>query len=436
MMTKITLLQNDLNDLVDTPDGDVTLFQEIELLSSVSATPTRAETEDLSSAMDLLNQLNGRGSGETQGAGNEPTEVNSLEADDELYQSLFGRVEPDIEDGAVEAVESPAAEFVPPGIETAAETGTEIPIAEIAEISDLFFSGMGDPAEETEAEAAIPPKFSEAELSQSVEIFLLKVPDPEPTAIATPPQQEVAPSEATPPETIASLSDLIPDPASASQIDEPFEENTYEPARSEESLLVDAARPPAMLDLDALPDDARQLLESDLSRLEFSDSVFDLSEVSPIQVQEDMTLFDDSEPEHSASLLPTAEPDVLPALSTGLDLKDFDFSTSDPSVSDPSTSDAGLSLENFAPPHPSPASIPETSMPQDHSSTPITRESSLTEDTGEFNAFSFDGLDDELFEPSSEPSPGGRSLESADLEDLFKKKRSRVRGERRRGFGR
>ena len=436
---EITLLQN---DLVDTPDADITLLQEIELLSPTPSAPTRAETDDLSSAMGLLNQLNCRDQQETQGVGTESTGIDGLEADDELYQSLFGRVETGVEDGGVEdrgveAVESPAAEFVPPGIEIAAETGTEIPIAEIAEISDLFFSGMGDPAEETEAAAAVPPKFSEAELSQSVEIFLLKVPDPEPAAIITPHQQEVATSEATPPETIASLSDLISDPTSTSQIDEPFEENTYEPARSEESLLIDAARPPAMLDLDALPDDARQLLESDLSSLEFSNSVFDLPQVSPIQVQEDMTLFDDSNTGHPASSLPrSAEPAVLPELSTGLDLKDFDFSTSDPSASDSSTSDAGLSLENFVPPHSISASIPETSMPQDHSSTPIAHESVLTEDTGEFNAFSFDGLDDELFEPASELGLGGRSLESEDLEDLFKKKRSRVRGELRQGFGR
>lgn len=181
-----------------------------------------------------------------------------------------------------------------------------------------------------------------------------------------------------------------------------------------------------MIDLDALPDDARQLLESDLSSLEFSDSVFDLPQASPVQVQEDMTLFNDPDTEHPSDLWQVSvDPTVLSASSTELDLDEFDFSTSDPLVSE-----ANLSLENFVPSQSISVSTSETSMPQDHPSNPVTHESSLpentglSENTGEFNAFSFDGLDDELFEPSPEPNfptsiTDERSLES---ENLLKKK--------------
>ena len=434
---EITLIQHDLGSM----DADITLFQEsLEPLPSIPTPSTRVETEDLSSAMDLLNQLNGCGVGGVTGTGAEPTDVGNLEATNELYQSLFGdEAETEVGDPEVQPL---IAEFVAPIAATATEastaTSTEIApatSAEIAEISDLFFSGIGDPADQPEAEAAAPPEFSDAELSQSVEIFLLKVPDPEPTAsssrylqgvAASTPQAIATDPEATPPETIASLSDLTSDLTTASsQIDEQFEENIYQPARSEESLLIDAARLP-ILDLDALPDNTRQLLESDLSSLEFSNSVFDLSQVSPVQVQGDMTLFDGSDIEHPAALSPGfADPSALPTSSTGLDLNDFDFSTSEPPASQ-----AGLSLENFVPPESISVSIPKTSMPQDHSSTPIAHEAFLPEDTGAFNAFSFDGLDDELFEQSPEPKLDGRSPELPELpelEDLLKKKRSHPR---------
>ncbi len=439
---EITLLQHDLDFI----NEDVTRFQESsELLPSRSTTPTDVETEDLSSAMDLLNQLNNSGAEWATGTGNESTDANDFEATDELYQSLFGD-EAEAED--LEA-QPPITEFFAPiantAPDTAPDTATETPIAntsteistetatETSEISDLFFSGMGDPADDPQAEATTPPEFSDAELSQSVEIFLLKAPDPEPTASSsrypqgvapTDPQEIAANPEATPPETIASLSDLISDPLTVPlQTDEQFEENTYEPARSEESLLIDSARPPAMIDLDALPDDARQLLEADLSSLESSNSVL-VPQVSPVEVQQDMTLFDDFDTQHSPTLSQVfADPAVLPASSTELDLDDFDSSTADPPVSE-----AGLSLENV-PPESISASTPETSMPQDHPSTLIAHGAFSPEDTGEFNAFSFDGLGDELFEQSPEPNfptpnfpapdADARSLES---EDLLKKK--------------
>lgn len=405
---EITLFQHDL----DSTDADITQFQEgSELSPLTSTTPTHAETEDLSSAMDLLNQLNGKTEW-ARDAGNESADVDGLEADNELYQSLFGD-EAETEVGEVEV--EPAAEFVDPIAEIVAEADTEPSIAEIAEISDLFFSGMGDPADQPEAEAAAAPEFSDAELSQSVEIFLLKVPDPEPTVIASTSLPEVAVSlEAPLPETIASLSDLISTPPIAAiQTDEQFEENTYEPARSEESLLMNLVRPPIMLDLDALPDDARQLLESDLSNLESSNSFFE-SQVAPIQVQEDMTLFDDSDTEHFSSLSQIfTDPSVLPA-SPEIDLDDFNFSTADSS-----TSQADLSLENFALPESISVSPPAIPMSQDHSSIPTAHEASLPEDADKFNAFSFDGLDDELFEQSPELKIDGRSLES---EELLKKK--------------
>lgn len=196
---EITLLQHNL----DFVDEDITRLQESsELLPPLLTTPTDVETEDLSSAMDLLNQLNDSSTEWATGTGNESTDVDNLEAADELYQSLFG-------DGAeAEDLEAqpPLTEFSAPIADT--ETSTETPIAntstdtstETAEISDLFFSGMGDPADDPEAETTIPPEFSDAELSQSVEIFLLKAPDPEPTAIAsTDPQEVAANPEATPP---------------------------------------------------------------------------------------------------------------------------------------------------------------------------------------------------------------------------------------------
>ena len=430
---EITLLQHDLDFI----DEDITRFQEnSELLPSLLNTPTDVETEDLSSAMDLLNQLNGSPAW-AGGAGNESTDADDLEATDELYQSLFGDgAESEVEAGDLEA-QPHFTEFFVPIANTATDVSTDIstetPIAntsidistELAEISDLFFSGMGDPADKPEVEATTPLKFSDAELSQSVEIFLLKVPAPEPTAVASTDRQEVAANpEATPPETIASLSDLISDPTAVPlQTDEQFEENTYEPARSEESLLIDSARLPTMLDLDALPDDVRQLLEADLSSLESSDSVL-VPQVSPVEVQQDMTLFDDFDTKHPPSLSQVfADPAVLPASSTEIDLNNFDFSTADPPGSE-----AGLSLESVppesVPPESISASTPETSMPQDYPSTPSAHEAFLPEDTGKFNAFSFDGLDDELFEPSPEPNfptpnADGRSLES---EDLLKKK--------------
>ncbi|NJR38773.1 MAG: hypothetical protein HC781_07900 [Leptolyngbyaceae cyanobacterium CSU_1_4] len=423
---EITLLQHDL----EAPDVDITVFQEsLEPLPASPMMPARVETADLSSAMDLLNQLNGRGVEGASGATPAST-VEDLEAEDELYQSLFGdQDQSDVGEMAVE----PAAEVGTP-VEVTAETGEEVPIAEIAELSDLFFSGMGDPAEEANAEAESPPEFSEAELSQSVEIFLLKVPDPEPTTAT--PAPEAADPETTSPDAIASLADLMSDsPPAISQIDEQFEENTYEPARSEESLLTDAA-PPALLDLEALPDDARQLLESDLSSLELSDSIFDLPIVSPVQVQADMTLFDafdasdalntdalnTSEIDHPAGFSPLlADPTLLPEPSPEFDLSDFDFSVSAP----PSSAD-GLSLENFGVPDSGlpnsglPNSIsasppPTSTMPQDHAPPPPESEAPWAQEPDEFNAFSFDGLDDELFEQSPEPQREGRSIESADL---------------------
>ena len=433
---EITLLQHDLGLI----DEDITQFQNgSEPLFPIPTVPTNVGSEDLSSAMDLLNRLNG-GRVEWATATNESTDAiaeiadNTTDgvtnSDDEFYQSLFGDgVETEI--GDVE-VQTPAAEFVVPIAETVAETVIETvietPIAETAtesaDISDLFFSGMGDPADESEIERAEPPEFSDPDLSQSVETFLLKIPDPEPTAIASSYPHEVASEpEASPREAIASLSDLISTPTTAPFQAEEFEENTYEPARSEESLLIDLARPPAMLDLDDISDDARQLLESDLSNLEFSDSIFDLPQVSPIQVQEDMTLFDDSDAEQFLNSLQTvshvgSEP-MPPEPSTGLDLDDeFDLSDANLLVSE-----SGLSLENFAPSESSiSASTPETSMPQDDLSKPIVHKAFSTENNSEFSAFSFDGLDDELFEQSPASNVDGRSLEP---DDLLKKKRSR-----------
>jgi hypothetical protein len=428
---EITLLQHDLDSI----DRDITRFQEAsESSPSIPTTPTNVEAEDLSSAMELLNQLNGSTEW-ARDADNNSTDIEDLEAADELYQSFFG-AGTEAEDPEVQPV---FTEFVAPIADTATEPLTEIPIAEAstetstetAEISDLFFSGMGDPADEPEAEAATPSEFSDAELSQSVEIFLLKAPDPdpEPTAIVSTDSQEVAVNpEATPPEAIASLSNLISDLINTSlQTDEQFEENTYEPARSEESLLIDAARPPAMLDLDALSDDARQLLESDLSSLEFSDSAADIPLASPIQVQ-DMTLFNDSQTEprndsdNDSETEVFAEPTVPSLDSVEPDLNNFDFSTSEPPVSEAGFS-LDLPLENV-PPNSISASTPETSMAQDHPSTPSVHDAFLPEDSGELNAFSFDGLNDELFEQSPQPdfptpNTDERSLES---EDLLKKK--------------
>jgi hypothetical protein len=434
---EINLLQHDL----DFADEDITQFQESsELLLPILTTPTSVETEDLSSAMELLNQLNGGGIVWIRGESSESTDVDDLEAADELYQSLFGRslfgdgAETEVRDLEVQP---PVAEFVVP----IADAPTETPIAEAsletsteaAEISDMFFSGMGDPADEPEIETMDSPEFSDTDLSQSVETFLLKIPDSEPTASSSRYPQEVAVDPEVPPiEAIASLSDLLSDstpPPSFQTEDsfqeEQFEENTYEPARPEESLLLDSDRQPATLDLDVLPDDARQLLESDLSNLEFSDSASDLPQVSPIQPQEDRTMFDNPDAENSSNSLQVfsdigSDPTVPSEPASGLDLNDFDFSDANSPISE-----SGLSLENFIPSESPSESTPETSMPQEHSSTPSPNEAFSTGNTGDLNAFSFDGLDDELFEQSSIPSTDGRSIES---EDVLKKKRSSANG--------
>jgi hypothetical protein len=423
----ITVFQHEFHDF---DDEDVTRFQDgSEQMFPVQMVPVQMfpvqtdDPEDLSSALDLLNQLNG---GET------PIDTPlATTADDEFYQSLFG-------EGADGEQEVVAPEITPvidepiaalpiedsPIEETAAETSTTetepVSATELADVSDLFFSGMGDPADAPEAETAAPLEFADAELAQSVEAFLLKVPEPE----------EVAAEPSL--ETIASLTELVglPDAPDALQLEQ-FEENTYEPARPEESLIADLnASQPVRIDLDALPDEMRQLLESDLSNLEFSDSIFDPPPVAPQEVQADMTLFDDDfDAENPATLMEVfagTNGTELPDTPIELDPADFDFSKPDLSAN-------SLSLEACTTPDPNPESTPENSMSQDHSSTPTNAFS--TSESGEFNAFSFDGLDDELFEenPASESDPDGRSL---DPEELLKKKRSRVKGERSRGFGR
>jgi hypothetical protein len=355
-----------------------------------------ADAEDLSSALDLLNQLNGE---ETW------TEADAAD-DDEFYQSLFGEGDDrpedrpeDFQDASEQTTEASyeAAPIAEPEPETEPELEAELepeatPEAELelADVSDLFFSGMGDPADESEPEADAPLEFSDAELKQSVEAFLLKVPDPEPEEKPTPP-----------PETIASLTDLVTpvDAPDTHSLDELFEENTYEPARPEESLLLDPIAP-VRIDLDGLPEDTRRLLEDDLSNLESSDPVFE----PPVQVQADMTLFDDDPDAENPAILMQAfsSDEELPDSSLELDPEDLDFSQLE-------------STQNNA-------------MPQDYSSTPAS-----TPNPGDSNAFSFEGLDDDLFEPAAEFNTDTRSLEP---EDLLKKKRSRIKGERNRGFGR
>jgi hypothetical protein len=403
----ITFFQHDFED--EFVDEDVTRFQNG---SEQPYTMPTADAEDLSSALDLLNQLNGEENGEDAWA--------EAEADDEFYQSLFGEGRDDrpddrpddhsddhsddrpddrpddhsddrqnIAEPPIETIHE-ATPIVAPEPEPEAELEPEL-APELADVSDLFFSGMGDPADESEPEATAPLEFSDAELKQSVEAFLLKAPEPE---------------AAPPPETIASLTELVSPaeaPAAPPILDEPFEENTYEPARPEESLLLDPIPPqPIRIDLDGLPEDTRRLLEDDLSNLEFSDSTFEPPLVPPVQVQADMTLFDDDPDAENPAILMQAfsNDEKLPDSSLELDPEDFDFSQ--------------------------PESTPNNAMPQDYSSTPA-----ATPDPGE-NAFSFEGLDDDLFEPA-DANPDVRSLEP---EDLLKKKRSRIKGERSRGFGR
>jgi hypothetical protein len=374
-------------------DEDITIFQhefideDVTRFQDGSEQPyfmPPDEAEDLSSALDLLNQLNG---GKAEWA-----DAETRSADDEFYQSLFG------ENG--DRQEEPA-------VEPAAATSSA---SALADVSDLFFSGMGDPADESEPETAAPLEFSDAELKQSVETFLLKAPDPEPEAIAPP--------EPAPLETISSLTDLVsPGDASAlpidkQPIDEQFEENNYQAARPEESLLLDPIAPqPVRIDLEGLSDDTRRLLEDDLSNLEFSDSIFDPPLVPPVEVQADMTLFDDDPDAENPAILMQAfsSDEKLPDSSLDLDPNDFDFSQSDSLLTQPE-------------------STPQNPMPQD-SSTP----NPVSPSNGDFNAFSFDGLDDDLFEPATESSADVRSLEP---EELLKKKRSRIKGERSRGFGR
>jgi hypothetical protein len=117
-----------------------------------------------------------------------------------------------------------------------------------------------------------------------------------------------------------------------------------------------------------------------------------------------MTLFDDDPDAENPVILMQAfsSDEKLPDSSLELDPEDLDFSQSE--------------------------STPNNPMPQDYSSTPAS-----TPNPGDSNAFSFEGLDDDLFEPATESNTDTRSLEP---EDLLKKKRSRIKGERNRGFGR
>jgi hypothetical protein len=384
---EITLFQNDFAD--DFADEDVTRFQDgSELLTPFPN--AIAEEPDLSSAMDLLNQLNG----DEAEADEVEAVLGGAIAHDEFYQSLFGEsAESGIGDAEIPA---PLPESLPDAV-------ADPEPAAAADMSDVFFSGMGDPADAESEPEADAPDYPAADLSQSVEAFLLRTPEPEPAA---------APEV----ETIAALSDLIssPDDTAAHP---PEDENSYEPAHPDENLLKGGESQPIMMNPEDLPSDARQFLEADLFTLESAALPPD-----PVQVQADMTLFDDSGEE-----LPFPSDNSLDE--AGLALDDFDFADSAPPEAG-STLD-GLSLEHFDPfaeSDPSDSvtaeSTTENAMPQE-SSTPIAQNK-----TG-FDAFSFDGLDDELFEPS--PEPKAQPLEP---EDLLKKKRVRSKGESGRGFGR
>jgi hypothetical protein len=416
---EITLFQHDFED------DEITQFQDGSELEP-TALSSNAPTPDLSSAMDLLNQLNGDDS--------EPDREEAI-ANDEFYQSLFGEAQEETEavpETIPESIPEPISESVSESISAPiSETGTD-PIAEAVsesiadegselaespDMSDLFFSGMGDPAtvaEEAE-EAPETPDYPAADLPQSVESFLLRAPEPE-----APPVEAV--------ETIHSLADLLGSPeetiAQPAAADQNLDENSYEPARAEENLLAQDDSQRVMLDPDSLSIDARQLLESDLSALENAALVADTA-------ADDMTLFDQDQTD-----LPFPTDDSGDR--AGLTLDGFDFADETPSAS-------GLTLDGFelnadapesdlrtpsdfnspAAPDPSDApdadSIPTHAMSQE-SSTPFAQDSSA-------NAFSFEGLDDELFEPTPESKP-------LEPETLLKKKRPRSKGEPGRGFGR
>lgn len=383
----ITLFQSDLDFI----DEDITVFQEEEELFGpfdlAAAHPEAANSkgliedenldEDLTSAIDLL--------GGNQSDESEP-EPEAIVDNDEFYQSLFGQpveesgsehvVENSLEDAPDSVPENPPENLLEDAPENLTENSPEnMPennlgnpseespvLSNISDISDLFFSGMGDPADdEPEPSLSEPaPELASDGLAQSVEAFLLKSPEPEPEEPAV--------------DTIATLSDLLGSepPAEVDTVAEVREENSYEAARPEENLLAGGETAPALIDPEMLSQDTRQLLESDLLSLEKLD--FPEPLVKPADVQADMTLFDDD----------------------GFD----------------STISSTFQVNN--------------TMPQESLSTANT--SPLAEGN---NAFSFEGLDDELFEPSPQ-----EELPQLDPEALLKKKRNRVKGESGRGFGR
>jgi hypothetical protein len=399
---EITLFQHDFDD------EDVTRFQ--------SDSELEPGTPDLSSAMDLLNQLNGDDS--------EPDREEAI-ANDEFYQSLFGETvledEPENEsedtpesspDPISELLSEPIVDSNPASVPASIpESVTESAVsAEPADMSDLFFSGMGDPAGETEAPE---PETSEypAAVAQSVESFLLRDPEPLP--------------EAPPEETIGSLTDLLGAPEEA--IVQPVEsaeldENSYEPAHPEEDLLTGNESQPLILDPDGLSIDARQILESDLSALETS------AEMTANTAAADMTLFDQEE-----TNLPFPTDDTQDR--AGLTLEDFDFAES-------STDASGLTLDGFDPNAAASDFATHPSAESDRSDSPLaepTLETTMSpksstpfaQNFDESNAFSFEGLGDDLFESAPEPTP-----QPLEPESLLKKKRPRSKGDPGRGFGR
>jgi hypothetical protein len=422
---EITLFQPDFED------EDVTRFQDgSELVPPLSSAPV--EPPDLSSALDLLNQLNGEG---LESAEDEEFDEAEAIAHDEFYQSLFGETADNVSDPIADLISESITDSIPEPVAEPTEpiAAESEALTEPADMSDLFFSGMGDPATDTTADEEIDAELAAAphpaDRSQSVEAFLLRTPDPEPSSS----EPEV--------ETIASLADLVDEEEDAIAPLLVEDENSYEPAHADENLLAGGESQQVILDPDALPLTAREILESDLSILEHA-----VAPPDPIQIQADMTLFDDSD-----AALPFPSDD--PLAQDGLTLDGFDFAAHgdraeseltfngfDPSPDPPV--DQGLSLDTFDPgldseldsnsesliepdlsASPSLESTLKNTMPQE-SSTPV-------QDLTGFNAFSFEGLDDPLFEPS--PEPEAQPLEP---EDLLKKKRLRSKGEPGRGFGR
>jgi hypothetical protein len=412
---EITLFQHDFED------DEITRFQDGSELEPIAPTP------DLSSAMDLLNQLNG----DDPEPDREEAVLDNAIANDEFYQSLFGEAQKEAEEvpeAIPESIPEPISESVSDSIpESIPEAGSDWISESVSEsiadegseratspdMSDLFFSGMGDPSTLEEEAESETPDYPAADLSQSVESFLLRAPDPAPPAEAV--------------ETINSLADLLGSPEETiaqPTADQNLDENSYEPARAEENLLAQDDAQRVMLDPDSLSIDARQLLESDLSALE------NVAELTADTAEADMTLFDQDQTD-----LPFPTDDSGDR--AGLALDGFDFADETPSASGltldgleldaPTAPKSDVSSDFDSPTAPDPSDVPADSIPthamSHESSTPF------APDSNAFNAFSFEGLDDELFEPTPESKP-------LEPETLLKKKRPRSKGEPGRGFGR